>query len=280
MNTNRVYMLAADHRWQWEEWCDARSIARARITETKELARRGFALACERSGKAREHGALLLDEQYGSACIARALECGVEVGTPAEKAGAFPLQWASDRLSDVLTGTFVKVLVRHRDDHPRAVQQEQFDKLSELQEWCRKAGKPLVLEVLVPRDGDAEDAFEGSRRPAMLASFIRESYRRGLVPEFWKIEGTLSRAGAKTIDAAIGERPAARQLILGKAADPATIAAWFAAARSSPTASGFAVGRTVYWDPSSEFLLGRIGESDAVERICTNYLALIDAWDG
>src|SRR6185436_18332453 len=152
----------------------------------------------------------------------------------------------------------------------------QVEKLLQLQEWCKSAGKPLVLEVLVPRDGEAEDTFEAEGRPAMLASFIREAYRRGLAPAFWKIEGTLASEGARIIDAAISERPEGRQLILGKAADQATVAAWFAVARSNRTASGFAVGRTVYWEPSSEFLLGNIGDADAVDRIAGNYLALID----
>jgi 5-dehydro-2-deoxygluconokinase len=273
-------MLAADHRWQWEEWCDAHGVARHRIADVKEMARRAFDLARQRSSKVRQHGALLVDSQYGSDSVARALASGVEVGTPAEKAGAFPLQWAAERLSDVLTGRFVKVLMRHRDDQPQAIRQAQIEKLLRLQEWCTAAGKPLVVEVLVPRDREAEDVFEAEGRPAMLASFIREAYRSGLAPDFWKIEGTLAREGARVIDAAIRERPGGRQLILGKAADEETVAAWFAVARASLSASGFAVGRTVYWSPASAFLLGDIGDAEAVDKIAGNYLALIDAWDG
>jgi 5-dehydro-2-deoxygluconokinase len=271
-------MLAADHRWQWEQWCDARSVPRARITEVKELARRGFVMAHSRSERVRAHGALLIDEQYGSACVARALEAGVEVGTPAEKAGVFPLEWAGERFDDALTGAFVKVLVRHRTDHPPPVQQQQIGQLLQLQEWCRASSKPLVVEVLVPRDGEREAAFETTGRPAMLASFIREAYGRGLTPAFWKIEGT-SREGAGVIDRAIAERPSARQLILGKGADQATVAGWFTAARASATAAGFAVGRTVYWEPAADYLLGKIDDVVAVESISATYLALIDAWE-
>src|SRR4030095_14397776 len=167
--TDRVYMLHADHLWQWEEWCDAHGVARQRIAEVKEMARRAFDLARQRSSKVRQHGALLVDSQYGSDSVARALASGVEVGTPAEKAGAFPLQWAAERLSDVLTGRFVKVLVRHRDDQPQAMRQAQREKLLRLQEWCTEVGKALVVEVLVPRHREAEDVFEAEGRPAMLA---------------------------------------------------------------------------------------------------------------
>ena len=107
-------------------------------------------------------------------------------------------------------------------------------KLEALYAWCRGAGKPLVLEVLVARAHEAEDEFEASGRPAMLAGFIAEAYRRGLTPEFWKIEGTQSPEGARTIDAAIAANPACRQIILGKAADLSTIDRWFAACAASP----------------------------------------------
>ena len=53
----------------------------------------------------------------------------------------------------------------------------------------------------------------------MLADFIGESYRRGLTPQFWKIEGTPAADGARTIDRAIAAQPQCRQIILGKAAD-------------------------------------------------------------
>jgi 5-dehydro-2-deoxygluconokinase len=279
LHPDRVYMLAADHRWQWEEWCDAHRIDRARISEVKELARRAFVLARDRSAAARDYGSLLLDEQYASASIALAIGSGLEVGTPAERAGAFPLAWAKDPFPEALTGRFVKVLVRHRADHPATVQEEQLVKLLALQHWCRNAGKPLVVEVLIPRNGEPEESFEASGRPAMLAAYTRQCYGRGLVPEFWKIEGTPGPDGARTIDEAIREHPATRQIILGKAADLATIRAWFAAARQSPSACGFAIGRSVFWAPSMEFLLGNASDAEAVEQICQNYLDLIAAWE-
>ena len=280
LHRDRVYMLAADHRWQWEEWCDARGIPRARISAAKELARQAFVLARERSAAAREYGSLLLDEQYASASIARAVGDGIEVGTPAERAAVFPLAWATDPFWRALTGQFVKVLVRHRGDHPADVREAQLLKLLALQHWCRSAGKPLVVEVLVPRADEPEDAFDASDRPAMLASFIGDCYRRGLTPEFWKIEGTPASDGAEVVDAAIRERPASRQIILGKAADLATIRRWFAIARHCPTASGFAIGRSVFWSPSTDFLTGTLAESEAVDRICATYLDLIAVWEG
>ncbi len=276
--SERIYMLAVDHRWQWEEWCDARSMPRARIGDVKRLAYDGFLLARDRSAAVREYGALLLDEQYASPVITDALKAGVNVGTPAEKAGAFPLAW-SEPFSRALTGAFVKVLVRHRPDDDEAIREGQWAKLKAVQTWCHGTGKPLVIEVLVARRHEPEDQFEASGRPAMLAGFIGEAYRRALAPEFWKIEGTLSPEGARVIDAAIAVDSACRQIILGKAADLSTIDRWFAAAAGSTTAVGFAIGRSVFWEPSEAFLSGTRTAEQAAADICANYLRLVDAWN-
>jgi 5-dehydro-2-deoxygluconokinase len=278
LNPDRVYMLAADHRWQWEEFCDKRSLPRERIRDVKRLAGDAFLLARERSAAARDFGALLIDEQYASAVIARSIQAGLNVGTPAEKAGAIPLAWATDPFSAALTGAFVKVLARYRSDDEAAILAEQWARLDALQAWCRGAGKPLVLEVLVARKQEPEDEFEASGRPAMLAAFIAEAYRRGLTPDFWKIEGTRSAQGARTIDVAVAAHPSCRQIILGKAADLSTIDRWFAACAGSATASGFAIGRSVFWEPSAAFLAGTMTADAAAAAICSNYLYLVDAW--
>jgi 5-dehydro-2-deoxygluconokinase len=278
LNPDCVYMLAADHRWQWEEWCDARAMSRSRISEVKRLAADGFRLARDRSPVVREFGALLLDTQYSTEVIADALGAGLTVGTPAEKAGAFPLTWSTDPFAAALIGTFVKVLVRFRPDDGEEIREGQWKKLDALQAWCHGAGTPLVIEVLVPRRQEAEETFEAAGRPAILAGFIDEAYRRGLTPEFWKIEGTPAAEGARTIDRAIAAQPQCRQIILGKAADLATIERWFAAASGSPTAVGFAIGRSVFWEPSTAFLAGASTADESAENICANYLRLVDAW--
>jgi 5-dehydro-2-deoxygluconokinase len=279
LNSDRVYMLAADHRWQWEEFCDARSLPRQRIADVKRLAYDAFLLARQRSSAVRDFGALLVDAQYSAGVIAEALQGGITVGTPAERAGAIPLAWATDLFPAALTGTFVKVLARYRTDDDPGVLAEQWTKLEALQAWCRGAKKPLVLEVLVARTQEPEDAFESSGRPAMLAAFIADAYRRGLTPEFWKIEGTLASQGARTIDTAIAAHPACRQIILGKAAELSTIDRWFAACAASATACGFAIGRSVFWEASAAYLTGATTAGQAAAMICDNYLHLVAAWE-
>jgi 5-dehydro-2-deoxygluconokinase len=221
-------------------------------------------------------GALLVDLLHGAEAFARARAGGATVGNPAERAGAFPLEWTA-AFDKALRGDFVKVLVRHREDIPADVCDNQLAKLGELQQWCRSANKPLVLEVLVA--GAAEDAaFEREGRPRLLADYIRRAYAREIIPQYWKIEGAPDAAAMGVIDAAIREREGPRQLILGKGAALDAVGVWFESARGAATAAGFAIGRTVYWQPACEFLLGRMAADDAVHDMAANYRAVIDLW--
>jgi len=172
----------------------------------------------------------------------------------------------------------VKVLIKDRTDYDPAVRAGQFDKLLALQAWCRSFATPLLVEILVPRDGEREDDFDERQRPAMLAQSIRDAYARGLEPRYWKLEGTTSDAGAAAVDAAIAERPAGRQIVLGKGAEPALISRWFAAAASSRTLSGFAIGRSVFWNAGTAVLAGAMRADAAVDMMASAYLALVDAY--
>src|SRR4029079_7985477 len=84
MNTSRVFMLASDHRWQWQEWCDKNGVARERIAEVKGLVLNAFLQAREASDEVRRYGALLLDNQYASTAMAEAMARGIPVGAPVE----------------------------------------------------------------------------------------------------------------------------------------------------------------------------------------------------
>jgi 5-dehydro-2-deoxygluconokinase len=281
MEMSRVYMLASDHRWQWEEWCDSAGVPRPRISEVKDLVFEAFAAARQRSVDVARHGVLLLDTIYGADAVRRARVAGFPVGTPVEKAGVFPLEWQSDPFHQGQAGnSFVKVLVRYRPEWPQEAKDEQMRKLLELQAWCRANGMVQLVEIVIMRKDEDEHEFEARGRPRLLASVIRDAYDRELVPHIWKIEGTSSAEGAALIDAAIRERPEPRQVILGKGADTATIARWFSTAAPLPSTAGFAIGRSVFWNPGTAYLTGRMAAVDAVETMASTYLSLIDQWGG
>lgn len=273
-----VFMFAADHRWQWDEWCDQNSVERTRIPEAKSLIVDAFLLARSRFADVRDSGALLLDPTYAAAEIARATAEGVTVGTPAERAGVFPLEWSAEPFEQDLTGSFVKVLVRHHPDQPEAIRAGQLQRIKTLQSWCRDARKPFVLEVLVTREHEPEDEFERVGRPRALADYIATAYAADVVPEYWKIEGVPDVDAIRPIDEAIAARPGVRQLVLGKNAGLERIRRWFAATAEAETAGGFAIGRTIYWGPATAYLQDAMPRSEAVAAIADNYQRVIELW--
>jgi len=281
MEVSRVYMLASDHRWQWEEWCDSAGVPRPRIPEVKNLVFEAFAAARGRSVDVARHGVLLLDTIYGADAVRQARAAGFPVGTPVEKAGVFPLEWQSDPFHQGQEGnSFVKVLIRYRPEWLDAAKDEQMRKLLELQAWCRARNMTLLIEIVIMRADEDEQEFEERGRPMLLSSVIRHAYDRGLAPQIWKIEGTSSAEGAALIDEAIRERPEPRQVILGKGADTATIGRWFSTAAPLPSTAGFAIGRSVFWAPGTAYLTGRMAAVDAVETMASTYLSLVAQWRG
>lgn len=273
-----VYMLAVDHRWQWEEWCDANGVDRAAIPAVKDLAAEAFLQSWRRVDAVRASGALLVDLTYGRDAFETLSQTGVVVGTPAERAGAFPLEW-TDRFEQALPGAFVKVLVRHRSDLAATVVATQREQLLDLQRWCSATDKTFVLEVLVAPAAGEEPGFDRDGRPRLLAEYIRHAYDAGLAPAYWKIEGMPDRASLATVDEAIRAVDGPRQLILGKGAGMEAVREWFRAAAGAPTAAGFAIGRTVYFAPAADWLLERISRHDAIDRIIGNYESVISAWE-
>ncbi len=279
MLSERVYMLAADHRWQWEEWCARESVPASRVTDVKRLIFDAFLRARERSDHVRRFGSLLLDMVYAAPYVERAREAGIPVATPAEKAGVFPLQWGFEPFHAGLRGTIAKVLIRHRPEQPMVEQEAQIDKMLALQAWCRERRMPLLIEIIVMRADEPEEEFEATGRPAIIGAAIRRAYARGLAPELWKLEGTANLDAARVVDAAIRERPGCAQIILGKGADAKTIDSWFDTAAACPSAIGFAIGRSVFWAAGTSYLRGSLDAEQAASAMAEIYLRLVEAWE-
>ena len=111
------------------------------------------------------------------------------------KGRAFPLAWAAavpacaDRRVRESAGPV-------RPDDDVAIREAHWGQLDTLQAWCRGAGKPLVVEMLV--DAVANPRTCSTPPTARDPRGVRgEAYRRGLAPQFCKIEGTGSADGAR-----------------------------------------------------------------------------------
>ena len=67
-------------------------------------------------------------------------------------------------------------------------------------------------------------------------------------------------------------------LVLGLNAPIKDLAAGFRQAALSATSRGFAVGRTIWQEPSRDWLAGQIGDAELIARVRASFETLIRAW--
>ncbi len=110
-------------------------------------------------------------------------------------------------------------------------------------------------------------------------TFCAIFYSLGIQPDWWKLP-PLSAACWEAIGTLIEQQdPYCRGiLLLGLDAPEETLKAGFAAAASAPWVKGFAVGRTIFGQPSREWLQGELDDQALIARVKGNYLRLIEYW--
>jgi 5-dehydro-2-deoxygluconokinase len=67
-------------------------------------------------------------------------------------------------------------------------------------------------------------------------------------------------------------------VLLGLEAPYEVLKDGFAAARTSKTVKGFAVGRTIFADAAKAWLAGRMTDEQAVSDMAAKFKALVDLW--
>ncbi|MGH3637225.1 MAG: 2-deoxy-5-keto-D-gluconate 6-phosphate aldolase domain-containing protein, partial [Mycobacterium sp.] len=180
---------------------------------------------------------------------------------------------------------YAKVLVRYNPGGDADMNRRQRTRLGELAGWLDGRRQRLMLELLVPPEADQLVCVDGDRnrydrelRAGLTARAIEEIGWDGLRPALWKLEGPESDDDADRISSAVRALdPVAGCLVLGRGADPSAVRRWLATAARVPAFTGFAVGRTVWWQPLRAHLAG--GPRDvAVAQVRDNYLGLVETY--
>lgn len=229
---------------------------------------------------------LLMDHEYGGGFVRRAQAGGIQVAMPAEESGQRELQYLFDghpeRVVESYQPDYVKVLIRYNPAGDTEMNARQRARLRDLAGWL--AGRPqrLMLELLVPPeeaqlaelDGD-RGRFDREMRAELTAIAVAEIAADGIMPWLWKIEGPESRDDAALVAKAVhAADPGSSCLVLGRGADFAAVRRWLANAAVTDGFSGFAVGRTIWWDALRAVIDG--GDRDvAVRAITARYLDLV-----
>jgi 5-dehydro-2-deoxygluconokinase len=255
-----------------------------KIKQSKEIIYQGFKMALTQD-LPKESAAILLDEEFGDKLLRDAHENGYTIILTVEKSGQkeFDFQYNEDFGEHIkkYDPVFVKALIHYNPEGDRGQNSRQREKLSELTKFCHENGYKLLIEPLIPAtveqlarcDGDP-DKYDKTLRPLLTVRMIKELQNGSVDPDVWKLEGMAKEEDYQmaVAQARAGGRNNVGIVILGRAAEPTVVENWLKTGAKLPGIIGFAVGRTIFWDPITSFKDGKIEANEAAELISKRFL--------
>jgi 5-dehydro-2-deoxygluconokinase len=292
-----LYILPFDHRGTFQKnmfgWSGALSSDQtAKIAAMKQVIYEGLKQALA-GGVPRNEAGILVDEQFGAEILRDAARERYVTACPAEKSGQdeFDFEYGEDfaRHIEMFRPTFCKVLVRYNPEGERAMNERQRARLKRLSDYLHSGGTiRFMFELLVPatqvqvnRAGGDNKAYDREYRPELMVQSISELQSAGIEPDVWKIEGIDRPEDCERVVAAVrrGGRDRVGCIVLGRGEDDAKVREWLKTAAAVRGFIGFAVGRTSFWEPLSQWKDGRIERDAAVSEIARRYRAWVDIFE-
>jgi myo-inositol catabolism protein IolC len=290
-------ILAFDHRGSFQKKFfgvagEPNDEETARISDAKKVIYEGAKRAVD-EGVPRESAGVLVDEQFGADIARDAKASGLLLAMPVEKSGQdeFDFQYGEDfgKHIEEFDPDFSKVLVRYNPEADQEMNARQAERLRRLGDWLHEHDRKFLFELLVPATpeqiqaaGGDEDRWDKEERPKLMKLAIVELQSLGVEPDIWKIEGVDRREDCEMISATAraGGRDGVACVVLGRGADDARVDHWLRMGSGVPGYIGFAIGRSIWWEPLKAFVDGNLGREDAAKQIAANYRRFIDVYNG
>ncbi|HEX3510162.1 MAG TPA: DUF2090 domain-containing protein [Solirubrobacteraceae bacterium] len=293
---NTLYILAFDHRGSFQKKFfgiegepDAEQTAI--IADAKHLIFEGMLQAVS-SGADPAITGVLVDEQFGSTVPQEARERGLKLAMPAERSGqnTFDFQYGDDFGEHIerFDPDFTKVLVRYNPDGEEGENRTQLEKLKRLSDWLKGRDRKFLFELLVPAEPDQlasvggdTDRYDAELRPGLMRRAIVAIQEAGIEVDIWKIEGVDQRSDCEMLaaQARAGGRDGVECVVLGRGADDAKVDHWLTQAAPVDGFNGFAIGRSIWWDPLKAYVDGKIERSEGARRIAENYMRFVSVYE-
>jgi myo-inositol catabolism protein IolC len=292
-----LYILPFDHRSSFRSkmfgWPSPLSAAQtAEIAGVKQIIYDGF-LAAIAGGVPRDRGGILVDEQFGAAILRDAASKNVITACPAEKSGQaeFDFEYGEDFGTHIeaFDPAFCKVLVRYNPEGDRPLNKRQAARLRRLSDFlvARRRSR-FLFELLVPPEKAQLDGLNGDRkaydlelRPHLMVEAIQELQDSGVDPDVWKVEGLVRHEDYEHVVAAAraGGRHGVGCIVLGRGADDQKVREWLEIAAAVPGFIGFAIGRTIFWDPLVAWRNQQATRDQTVAEIARRYSRFVDLFE-
>jgi 5-dehydro-2-deoxygluconokinase len=292
----KLYILAFDHRGSFQKKFfgiegEPDPEQTAIIADAKHLIFEGLLQAVGAGADPSVTG-VLVDEQFGSTVPFEARERGLKLAMPVERSGQtmFDFQYGDDFAAHIerFEPDFSKVLVRYNPEGDSADNREQLAKLKRLSDWLLAHEPKFLFELLVPAEdsqlesvgGDAE-RYDAELRPELMLRAIAEIQDAGIEVDVWKIEGVDRRSDCEMLvaQARTGGRDQVACVVLGRGADEAKVDHWLTQAAPVDGFIGFAIGRSIWWDPLKAYVDGKIERAAGARRIAERYLHFVSVYE-
>jgi 5-dehydro-2-deoxygluconokinase len=272
---DELFAFAFDHRNPFFDLAQQAGADESRLPKLKQLLVEAVA-ETEAAGKLQGKVGLLCDDRYGQDALNAATGRGWWIGRPVELPGSNPLQFDRGRSIGTTLQSWpaehvAKCLVSYHPDDPIEHRLEQEAQVRALYDAVQASGHELLLEIIPPKNRPRADDT--------VVRALKRLYNLGIYPEWWKLE-PMSPSQWQAVDALIAERdPYCRGVVLlGLNASIDTLAAGFRDAQASRSCRGFAVGRTIFQEPSGAWLAGSIDDAELKRQVRANFEALIRVW--
>lgn len=290
-----LYILAFDHRGSFQKKFfgvagEPNEEETARISDAKRVIYEGARSALD-EGVDAESAGVLVDEQFGADIARDAKGAGFRLAMPVEKSGQDEFDFQYDEgfgeHIEAFDPVFSKVLVRYNPESNQDMNVRQSARLRHLGAWLHERGRLFLFELLVPPTPEqidaagGEDAWDSRERPKLMDTAIRELQDAGVEPDIWKIEGIDAREDCETISATTRRdgRDGVACVVLGRGANDEAVDHWLRMGSGVPGYIGFAIGRSIWWDPLKGFVDGNLGREEAAKQIAANYRRFIDVYN-
>ena len=243
-----------------------------------------------RTGLPKEIMGILVDEQFGAEVIQRAKAGGFTVSIAAEKSGQdeFDFEY-SDYAAHIEKHSpdLVKVLVRYNPEADTQLNHRQALKLSELSKYLDRAARKFMFELLVPATPEQLEKCKGDKalydrelRPSLMVRAIQDLQKAGVEADIWKLEGLDRKEDFEKVCTAAraGGRESVACIVLGRGESEAKVREWLRVGANVKGVVGFAVGRTVFWEPLKSFKENKITREQAIDQMAKTYGDLCKLW--
>ncbi|MFC1234152.1 5-dehydro-2-deoxygluconokinase [Vibrio sp. F74] len=267
-------VMAFDHRIQFVEMAREVNADISRIKLLKKLilqASREVEQEAELQGKS----GLLCDSTFGQDVLNEITGNGWWIARPVELPGSRPLELEHGNIGSQLIKWplehIVKCLVFFNPEDDYKIRLEQERRIKEIYQACCKSGHELLLEVILPAGAKKEDD--------LYIRAMKRFYNLDVKPDWWKLPPLASESWDQVSDVIEKRDSYCRGVvILGLDASQEELKAGFAATAGHDVVKGFAVGRTLFGEPSRNWLANKTDDKTLIKDIKSNYHNLITLW--